>query len=69
MGVWTGVEGGNTLVTAATLRLMVEWLKAVVGGKCASVPTCRLFSECSQKIRLPVQKRYPMWGVEGDLEG
>ena len=59
------VEGGNTLVTGATLRVSGEWLKAIVaGGRCASVfRRAAYFRNYSQKIS------YPMWGVEGALEG
>ena len=70
MSGWVDAAGGNTLVTAATLRLMVEWLKAVVGGKCASVPTCRLFYSQSALKRSGFQsKKIPDVGCRGRLGG
>jgi hypothetical protein len=62
------VESGNTLVTGATLRVDGEWLKAIAGGRCASVFRRAACFRNSQKIRLQA-KKIPDVGCGGSVGG
>ena len=62
------VESGNTLVTGAALRVDGEWLKAIAGGRCASVFRRAACFPKSQKIRLQA-KKIPDVGCGGSLGG